>query len=34
MLLDRLDVTAEEPRRATGWEIKPQGACNVPAMQA
>jgi len=27
MLLDRLDLTAPELRRATGWEIKPQGAC-------
>jgi hypothetical protein len=27
MLLDRRDVTAEDFRRLTGWEIKPEGAC-------
>jgi hypothetical protein len=27
MLLDRLDLTAEDFRRLTGWEIKPEGAC-------
>ena len=27
VLLDRLDLTAEDLRRATGWEIKPEGAC-------
>ncbi len=27
MVLDRLDVTADEFARATGWEIKPEGAC-------
>jgi len=27
VLLDRLDVTPEDLRRATGWEIKPEGAC-------
>ena len=27
MLLDRLDITAEDLRRATGWDIKPEGAC-------
>jgi len=27
MLLDRLDLRPEELRRATGWEIKPEGAC-------
>jgi hypothetical protein len=27
VLLDRLDPTAEDLRRATGWEIKPEGAC-------
>jgi hypothetical protein len=27
VILDRLDLTPEEFRRATGWEIKPEGAC-------
>ena len=27
MVLDRLDVTADEFAQATGWEIKPEGAC-------
>ena len=27
MLLDRLDLTPETLHRATGWEIKPEGAC-------
>ena len=27
MVLDRLDLTAEEFARVTGWEIKPEGAC-------
>jgi hypothetical protein len=27
MLLDRLDVSAEEFHRLTGWEIKAEGAC-------
>jgi hypothetical protein len=27
VLLERLDLTAEDLRRATGWEIKPEGAC-------
>ena len=27
MLLDRLDLAPEELRRATGWEITPEGAC-------
>jgi hypothetical protein len=27
MLVDRLDVSPEEFRRLTGWEIKPEGAC-------
>jgi hypothetical protein len=27
VLLDRLDVTPEELHQATGWEIKPEGAC-------
>jgi hypothetical protein len=27
MLLDRLDVSAKEFARLTGWEIKPEGAC-------
>jgi hypothetical protein len=27
VLLDRLDLTPEELHRQTGWEIKPEGAC-------
>jgi hypothetical protein len=27
MILDRLDPTADEFARGTGWELKPQGAC-------
>jgi hypothetical protein len=27
MVLDRLDLTAEDFEHATGWEIKPEGAC-------
>lgn len=27
MLLDRLDISAGEFSRLTGWEIKPEGAC-------
>ena len=27
MLLDRLDISPEEFRQLTGWEIKPEGAC-------
>ena len=27
MIIDRLDVTSDEFATATGWEIKPQGAC-------
>ena len=27
MVLDRLDLTADEFAEATGWEIKPEGAC-------
>src|ERR1700716_2961110 len=27
MTLDRLDLTAEEFAEITGWEIKPEGAC-------
>jgi hypothetical protein len=27
VLLERLNLTADELHRATGWEIKPQGAC-------
>ena len=27
MILDRLDITADDFRRGTGWEIKPEGAC-------
>ena len=29
MIIDRLDVGAEEFQRATGWEIKPEGACRA-----
>jgi hypothetical protein len=28
MALDRLDLTAEEFEGITGWDIKPEGACN------
>ena len=27
MIIDRPDVTSDEFAAATGWEIKPQGAC-------
>jgi hypothetical protein len=27
VLLDRLNLTPDELRAATGWEIKPEGAC-------
>ena len=27
MVFDRLDVTADEFARATGWKLEPQGAC-------
>jgi hypothetical protein len=27
MLLDRLDITADEFHAGTGWDIKPEGAC-------
>jgi hypothetical protein len=27
VILDRLEVDADELRRRTGWELKPQGAC-------
>jgi hypothetical protein len=27
MILDRLEVSAEELERRTGWELKPEGAC-------
>ena len=27
MIIDRLDATAEEFHRATGWKLEPQGAC-------
>jgi len=27
MIVDRVDIGTEEFREATGWEIKPQGAC-------
>jgi hypothetical protein len=29
MILDRLDPTSAEFVRATGWELKPQGACRA-----
>jgi len=29
VIIDRLDVGAEEFQRATGWEIKPEGACRA-----
>jgi hypothetical protein len=27
VIIDRLDITSDEFATATGWEIKPQGAC-------
>jgi hypothetical protein len=27
VILDRLDIDAKDFERATGWEIKPEGAC-------
>jgi len=27
MVLDRLDLTAEEFEQATGWKLEPEGAC-------
>lgn len=27
MILDRLDLTADELERRTGWELKPEGLC-------
>lgn len=29
MLVDRLDITAEEFTAGTGWSIKPEGACKA-----
>jgi len=29
VILDRLDIDAKEFERATGWEIKPEGACKA-----
>ena len=29
MIVDRLDIGAEEFQQATGWEIKPEGACKA-----
>lgn len=29
MILDRLDIAPEEFERATGWQIKPEGACKA-----
>ena len=29
MILDRLDPTADEFARGTGWELKPEGACRA-----
>jgi hypothetical protein len=29
VIVDRLDIGAEEFERATGWEIKPEGACKA-----
>ncbi|TML36473.1 MAG: hypothetical protein E6G27_18890 [Actinobacteria bacterium] len=29
MIVDRLDIGAEEFQQATGWEIKPEGACRA-----
>jgi hypothetical protein len=40
MIVDHLDVTAEEFTRGTGWEIRPEGACKdevcvpLPALDA
>jgi hypothetical protein len=29
VIIDRLDIGADEFSRATGWEIKPEGACKA-----
>ena len=29
MIVDRLDIGAEQFHQATGWEIKPEGACKA-----
>jgi hypothetical protein len=29
MIVDRLDMGAEDFEQATGWEIKPEGACKA-----
>lgn len=29
VIVDQLDIGAEEFERATGWEIKPEGACKA-----
>jgi hypothetical protein len=29
VIVDRLDIGAEEFQQATGWEIKPEGACKA-----
>jgi len=29
MIVDHLDITAEEFAAGTGWEIKPEGACKA-----
>ena len=29
MIVDRLDIEADEFEEATGWEIKPEGACKA-----
>lgn len=29
MIIDRLDIGSEKFRQATGWEIKPEGACKA-----
>jgi hypothetical protein len=29
VIVDRLDIGAEEFEHATGWEIKPEGACKA-----
>lgn len=31
MILDRLDISMDEFERATGWAIKPEGACKGDA---